>query len=60
MNYITTKNPLTKSYFTLFKDTSIGPSACCVFSTTRKPPFLTKSFQLHDICDYVSTRISNF
>jgi hypothetical protein len=25
-------------------------------SLVENPPFLTKSFQLHDICNYVSTR----
>jgi hypothetical protein len=26
----------------------------------EKPPFLTKSFQLHDICNYVSIGIFEF
>jgi hypothetical protein len=28
--------------------------------TSRKPPFLTKSFQLHDICNYVSIGFLKF
>ncbi len=32
-----------------------------IFETlVENPPFLTKSFQLHDICNYVSTRFFNF
>ncbi len=40
-------------------DTNPPPSSDCinpsfVLDTNRKPLFLTKSFQLHDICNYVS------
>ncbi len=29
------------------------------YNTSRKPTFKTKSFQLHDICNYLSTGFLN-
>jgi hypothetical protein len=31
-----------------------------LFTLVKDPPFLTKSFQLHDICNHVSTRVLKF